>query len=64
MTNIIIKRINKHSRVVDIFTGQQGWEDWARYAIVRLKGQDYLKFLRGRPLNKAEFDYVTTKLGV
>jgi len=58
MTNIIIKRINKHSRVVDIFTGQQGWEDWARYAIVRLKGQDYLKFLRGRPLDKAEFDYV------
>lgn len=64
MTEIVIKRLNKHSRVVDVFFGKQGWQDWARYVIVKIKGQNYMKFLQGQPLHKNAYDYVTTKLGV
>lgn len=64
MKNVLIKRINKHSKVIDVFYGTEGWQDWARYAIIQLKGEKYLKLIRGTNPNRAIFSYVSKTVGV
>jgi hypothetical protein len=50
---LVVRQINS---VVDVFHGEQGFrsDEWTRYQMVKLKGQVYLKYLKGAPLNKQD----------
>lgn len=52
MTKALLRPVADN--VVDVFLGE-GWENWTRFEIKRMKGKVFLKKLNGKPLKEQEF---------
>lgn len=59
MKNIVIKFANSF---VDVFSGQEGWEEHTRFQIIKMKGKKRLAFISGKALTNQEFLFVKGKV--
>lgn len=59
MKNIVIKFAGSF---VDVFSGQDGWEEHTRFQLVKGHKKKRLHFVSGKTLTQAEFGFVRAKV--